>query len=213
MEIRPSRPPSCSRWLPIRFGRRLRFRSARFIRQMIRWSSRAEPLAPPEPRSRTQIPAPCSSTAPIRRRRSRFLSARVALASFESDLNGPAGVRFDVMEGVQTYVREIAFAGFPPGFLPKADAIKVGQPLRRAAVDQSRGELLRDLGHHGYLFARVDANTELSGDHRTAKLTFQATSGPRWAGDHSRAQSNPSRSCAREPAGSFGRGTRSRRPV
>ncbi len=107
-----------------------------------------------------------------------FLSARVALASFESDLNGPAGVRFDVTEGVQTYVREIAFAGFPPGFLPKADSIKVGQPLRRAAVDQSRGELLRDLGHHGYLFARVDANTELSGDHRTAKLTFQATSGP-----------------------------------
>ncbi len=107
-----------------------------------------------------------------------FLSARVALASFESDLNGPAGVRFEVTEGVQTYVQQIAFAGFPAGFQRKVDAIKVGEPLRRAAVDQSRGELLRDLGHHGYLFARVDANTEFSGDHRTAKLTFQATSGP-----------------------------------
>src|SRR5260370_25407589 len=50
-----------------------------------------------------------------------FLSSRVALASFESDLNGPAGVRFDVTEGVQTYVQQIALAGVPAGFMPQAD--------------------------------------------------------------------------------------------
>src|SRR5260370_6503919 len=59
-----------------------------------------------------------------------FLSARVGLASFESDLNGPAGVRVDVTEGVHTYVLENAFARFTPGILPNADSIKVEQHLR-----------------------------------------------------------------------------------
>src|SRR5262249_7193677 len=107
-----------------------------------------------------------------------FLEAKVSLARFSSNLKGRAQVEFEVQEGVQSYVGEIAFAGFPPGFRPKVEAIKVGNPLRRSLVDQSRGVLLGHLGHQGYLFARVDAATELSADHRTAKLTFQATPGP-----------------------------------
>jgi len=107
-----------------------------------------------------------------------FLEARVSLASFQSNLSGSARVEFEVYEGVQSYVREIAFGGFPQGFQPKIEAIKAGDPLRRSLVDQSRAALLRDMSHQGYLFTRVDAATELPADRRSARLTFQATPGP-----------------------------------
>jgi len=107
-----------------------------------------------------------------------FLDALVSLDSFQTNLSGLAKVEFEVHEGVQSYVREIAFSGFPPGFQPKVQAIKAGDPLRRSLVDQSRAALLREMSHQGYLFARVDAATQLSADRRTARLTFQAIPGP-----------------------------------
>ncbi len=107
-----------------------------------------------------------------------FLDARVRLASFEVDARGTAFVRFEVSEGTRTYLSKIRHLGVPPRFDLVPPQLRVGDPLSRSAVERARAALIGDLGHNGYLFAKVEAATELSADRRTAELIFQLTPGP-----------------------------------
>jgi outer membrane protein assembly factor BamA len=107
-----------------------------------------------------------------------FLDGRVRLASFEVDARGTAFVRFEVSEGTRTYLSKIRYLGVPPRFEVIPPRLRVGDPLSRSAVERARGVLIDDLGHKGYLFAKVEAVTELSADRKTAELVFQLTPGP-----------------------------------
>ncbi len=107
-----------------------------------------------------------------------FLDARVRLASFEVDARGTAFVRFEVSEGTRTYLSKIRHLGVPPRFDLVPPQLRVGDPLSRSAVERARAALIQDLGHKGYLFAKVDAATEFSADRQTAALVFQLTPGP-----------------------------------
>jgi len=109
-----------------------------------------------------------------------FLDAKVNLAAFDVDIEQrTAQVRFEIVEGVQTIVREIAHAGVPPGIqLSNDPQLKIGSGLSGSAVERTRSLISRDLARKGYLFARVTEATTVSADRKDAHVLFRVEAGP-----------------------------------
>lgn len=109
-----------------------------------------------------------------------FLSAKVRLAQVTIDEpSRHASVRFDIVEGPQTLIRQVLFSGAPDPAAAK-DAVKLqpGDPLALSQVDKARGDLFRVLARAGYLFARAEPDLRVTPDGKAADVTFQIDSGP-----------------------------------
>ena len=109
-----------------------------------------------------------------------FLDAKVNLAAFDVEVHREAAqVRFEIIEGVQTIVREISSTGLPVGVVLTTDPrLAVGKGLSASAVEQSRTVITQSLGRKGYLFAKVTDSTTLSDDRRDARVLFKVEPGP-----------------------------------
>jgi outer membrane protein insertion porin family len=110
-----------------------------------------------------------------------YLSARVSLAEVRVELDARAAeVVFLVDEGPRTLVREVQYLGLPAAFDPsRAAEIRVGEPFRVAAVEDTGHSLTRALGRVGYLFAQVEGESSIESDGREARVLFRVTPGPR----------------------------------
>jgi outer membrane protein insertion porin family len=110
-----------------------------------------------------------------------YLSARVSLAEVRVELDARAAdVEFQVDEGPRTLVREVRYVGLPAAFDPsRAAEIRVGEPFRVTAVEDTGRSLTRALGRVGYLFARVEGESSIESDGRDARVLFRVAPGPR----------------------------------
>jgi outer membrane protein assembly factor BamA len=109
-----------------------------------------------------------------------FLDAKVTLSAFDLDIEREvAQVRFEIVEGVQTVVREISYARVPAGVLIVNDPrLTVGSGLSAAAIEQTRSSIARALARSGYIFARVTDSTAISADRKDARVLFRVEPGP-----------------------------------
>lgn len=109
-----------------------------------------------------------------------FLNARVRLGQVTIDVGGRnASVRFDILEGPQTLVKEIIFVGAPDEAAAReVVTLKAGEPLAMSQVEASRSAVFRLFGRRGYLFSRVEPDIRLSEDKREASVAFQIEPGP-----------------------------------
>ena len=86
-------------------------------------------------------------------------------------------MRFLIVEGPRTVITSARDRGLPEGFTPPKDAaLRVGEGLNRAEVEQARAALQRSLGRRGYLFAQVDSQIQISKDHTQAKVELAVVS-------------------------------------
>jgi outer membrane protein insertion porin family len=109
-----------------------------------------------------------------------FLDAKVTLSAFDLNVaRETAQVRFEVIEGVQTLVRDISYAGVPSGIeLSNDPRLAVGSGLSASAVEQTRSSISRALARKGYLFARVTDSTIISDNRKDARVLFKVDPGP-----------------------------------
>jgi outer membrane protein insertion porin family len=109
-----------------------------------------------------------------------YLSAQVRMTALDRTLAGrDAKVSFAVEEGVQTVVKTVAVRGLPDQFtVPSEAQLATGGGLNRNEVEQARASLTRALGRGGYLFAHVDATTNVSDGGRAATVSFAVDPGP-----------------------------------
>ncbi len=87
-------------------------------------------------------------------------------------------VQVDVWEGPQTLVSRADVEGVAPLAIEGVALIAPGQPLSRARVEADRKALLKRLDQDGFPFAKVEVIEQLSEDHRSASVVFQASEGP-----------------------------------
>ncbi|HET9450206.1 MAG TPA: POTRA domain-containing protein, partial [Aggregicoccus sp.] len=107
-----------------------------------------------------------------------YLQAEVRFAQLEvDDATRTARARFLVTEGPQARVVALRREGFPSG-PPLPGTLAAGEPFAFAAVERDRLALVRALGRRGYLFAKVEAQTDVSADGREARVAFRAEPGP-----------------------------------
>ena len=135
---------------------------------------------PPDPESVFVEPAYLEAaelmTAAYRERG--YLQAEVGFERLEIDeATRTARAYFRIVEGPQALVVALRHEGFPdeathPG------ALAEGQPFGFAAVERDRLARVRALGRKGYLFAKVEARTDVSADGREARVVFRAEPGP-----------------------------------
>ncbi|MFL5320862.1 MAG: POTRA domain-containing protein [Myxococcaceae bacterium] len=109
-----------------------------------------------------------------------FLKATVHLGQMSQDVDAEsATVRFDIVEGPQTIIREVSFSGVPADVATKeAVQLKEGEPLALSQVDKARADLFHVLGRRGYIFARVDPDIRVTQDGTAADITLMVESGP-----------------------------------
>ena len=110
-----------------------------------------------------------------------FLSARVRFAEARIDPRSRnAQVRFTVEEGPRTRVASIGVEGLPPEVdVPvSAQPLQKGDPLNISLLERGRKELLGRLAREGYLYARVDPDTRISGDASLGDIVYRVDSGP-----------------------------------
>lgn len=107
-----------------------------------------------------------------------FLSAQVSLARVSIEVEEKtAAVSFEVQEGPRAMVREVLVRGLPQELGSKSPGLKVAEPLRYALVEEERAALARALSRRGYLFARVEAQTEVSPSGEEARVRFLVEAG------------------------------------
>jgi outer membrane protein insertion porin family len=110
-----------------------------------------------------------------------YLSARAALAEAIIDQEQrTAKVRFSVEEGPRTRISSIGVEGLPPGVdVPvSAQPLQRGDPASISLLERGRKEVLQRLGRAGYLYARVDPDTRVSGDGAEMDVVYRVDSGP-----------------------------------
>lgn len=110
-----------------------------------------------------------------------YLSARAQLAEAVVDQEKrTAQVRFSVEEGPRTKVASIGVEGLPPGVdVPvSAQPLQRGDPASISLLERGRKELLQRLGRDGYLYARVDPDTRVSGDGSEMDVVYRVDPGP-----------------------------------
>lgn len=114
-------------------------------------------------------------------RRRGFLQASVELVRVDRELEArTARVRFEVKEGPQTFVREVALRGAPQELLPRlSPTLRIGAPLTREDLDRQRVELGRRLAREGYLFNRVETQVEIAPGGERARVLVLMDPGPR----------------------------------
>ncbi|MGQ0506950.1 MAG: POTRA domain-containing protein, partial [Myxococcaceae bacterium] len=110
-----------------------------------------------------------------------YLQAEVTVEALDIDVaSRRVRARFVTEEGVQTLIESIKYAGLPTALGVKAPGgVKQGQPLSYASMEQERAKLAQELGRKGHIFARVEANAELSADGRSARVSYAVDPGPR----------------------------------
>ncbi len=149
-----------------------------------RSAPRARPSSPrPEPVT-VYVPEAYEAAAKAMRdayRERGYLSAEVTVPEVQVDVGRRSATsRFRVVEGPQTLVQSVKYAGLPATFDPKPfAALKAGEPFRFSGVDETLRELSRALGRQGYLFARLDAESSVSGDGTQAEVLVRTEPGPR----------------------------------
>lgn len=109
-----------------------------------------------------------------------FLDAKVELRTVDiHDATLRARAQFEVVEGPRAVLHEVLREGFPPAFSQEESSMLVsGQPYSAGAVERERLALTQALGKKGYLFAKVDARTEVSDEGTRARVAFKAELGP-----------------------------------
>jgi outer membrane protein assembly complex protein YaeT len=109
-----------------------------------------------------------------------FLSAKVALSRAQVDEKAHVvAVTVAVQEGPQTQVEAVVLRASPKEIqLPLVAGLEAGKPFRPSAVEEARTSLLRALGKHGYLFAKVDAQSSLSQGDRQVRVELVVDAGP-----------------------------------
>nr|WP_228530901.1 MULTISPECIES: POTRA domain-containing protein [Myxococcaceae] len=108
-----------------------------------------------------------------------YLQAQVRFAELvrEEDTR-TARARFVVHEGPQARVASLTREGFPVGGAPLPGSLAPGSVFGFPAVERDRLALGHALGRRGYLFAKVEAQTDVSADGREARVRFRAEPGP-----------------------------------
>jgi outer membrane protein assembly factor BamA len=109
-----------------------------------------------------------------------FPNARVRFHRLEVDVSGRTAVaEFEVEEGSETRVGEVAVTGLPPGTSAESLGLSEGDSLSEEAVERARQNLEREVARQGYLFARVvvEAQPEAA-DPRYVKVQLHVEPGP-----------------------------------
>ena len=107
-----------------------------------------------------------------------YLEAEVRFVRVRMDMaRGTAESWFDVHEGTQLLVAEVRLEGGPPGFEGRRFVqVRSGDALNPDTVEFARRSLVTELGHEGYLFARVDAEPRRV--ERGVDILFRMEPGP-----------------------------------
>lgn len=109
-----------------------------------------------------------------------FLQADVLLERIDVDKEGRrARVRFKVNEGPRTLIRRVAFSGLPDGVVGEEFVLtRPGDSFSFAILERSRESLVRALGRHGFLFARIDPEVEVREEGTQALVSYRVDPGP-----------------------------------
>lgn len=143
-----------------------------------------------QPYSDGRLDADASLIEELYRRRG-YASAKVAPAATPPAApNAPAvpvAVRLDVVEGAQTFVDAIAFAG--PVTVPEADlraklTLAVGSPYVPGQLAADRDALTALYADLGYENATVTPMPEFSADNTRVRVTYEIREGPQIFVDH-----------------------------
>ncbi|MFO0594168.1 MAG: POTRA domain-containing protein [Myxococcaceae bacterium] len=107
-----------------------------------------------------------------------FLRATVRFAGAEVRGQQASG-RFEISEGPRASFRFVEAQGLPKGFSSEVmGTINVGAPFSSAELDRLQKGLSRELGRAGYLYAEVEATSELDADGRQVDAVLKVLSGP-----------------------------------
>ena len=109
-----------------------------------------------------------------------WVDARVSLVGATENVgSGTLDVRFQVEEGVRTFVRAVRFEGLPAGFSPpELPMLRAGQPFSQSRLDDAVSTTLRVLGRGSYIFAQVQAQPGFSADRTSAEPVLVVDPGP-----------------------------------
>lgn len=105
-----------------------------------------------------------------------FLKAEVTLGQLE--VVGQDGiVTFNVNEGEQITVEVVTVQGLPEGIGAEA-GLTMGEPYSERSLERAQRSINRDLRRQGYLFNRIDAQTEIA-DGKRARIAVKVAPGPK----------------------------------
>lgn len=109
-----------------------------------------------------------------------YLSASIKVPEIAIDVGHSSGeVRFQIDEGPRAIVREVKYLGLPKDFDPSHTVeLRLGEPFRYSAVDDTVRALTRGLGREGFLFAQVKGRQQLSKEGTNAQVVFDIQPGP-----------------------------------
>nr|WP_224244356.1 outer membrane protein assembly factor [Hyalangium gracile] len=109
-----------------------------------------------------------------------FPNAQVRFRRLELDVNGRTAVaEFEVEEGSEARVGEVAVEGLPPGTSQPDLELSEGDSLSEEAVERARQNLERALARAGYMFSRVEVEALPGGeDPRYMKVVLRVEPGP-----------------------------------
>lgn len=109
-----------------------------------------------------------------------FPQAQVRFSRLDMDVSARTAVaEFEVEEGSEVRVDEVIVEGLPEGTGPENVGLTSGDSLSEEAVERARQNLEQAVARQGYLFARVEVETEPNAeDPRYVKVFLRVEPGP-----------------------------------
>jgi len=109
-----------------------------------------------------------------------WVDAKVSLVGATEDVaTATLDVRFQIDEGIRTFVRAVRFEGLPPGFSPPdLPMLRPGQPFSQSRLDDAVSATLRKLGRGSFIFAQVRGQPGFSADRTSAEPVLSVEAGP-----------------------------------